>query len=117
MNSSLTAEDLEAIKNALSTTTTSDAVVLIFVGIMALAGIIFVVWWILNIKLEPVKDMKDKLDSIATTVSEMKSSLWTEESLNRLIVLKLMQSLQEHETKCPCRKLYDAQRLKGNVEE
>ena len=38
--------------------------------------------------------MQEKLDTIATTVTEMKSSLWTEESLNRLIVFQLMQYLQ-----------------------
>lgn len=103
----LTAEDLEVLRNALTTTTTSEAVTLIFVGILALAGVIAVVLWILNTKLEPVASMQEKLDTIATTVTEMKSSLWTEESLNRLIVFQLMQYLQAHEQNCPCRKLHN----------
>lgn len=112
----LTPEDLEVLHNALAGTSTSEAVTLIFVGILALAGVIGVVLWILNTKLEPVKSMQDKLDSIADTVNEMKGSLWTEESLNRLIVFQLMQYIQEHEEKCPCRKLYDAQRFGNNPE-
>lgn len=103
----LTIEDIEALRAALSTPGTSNAAILIFVGITAFAGIIFVVWWILNIKLEPVKSMQEKLDTIATTVTEMKSSLWTEESLNRLIVFQLMQYLQAHEQNCPCRKAHN----------
>lgn len=103
----LTPEDLEVLHNALSGTSTSEAVTLIFVGILALAGVIGVVLWILNTKLEPVKSMQEKLDTIATTVTEMKSSLWTEESLNRLIVFQLMQYLQAHEQNCPCRKLHN----------
>lgn len=103
----LTIEDIEALRAALSTPSTSNAAILIFAGITAFAGIIFVVWWILNIKLEPVKSMQEKLDTIATTVTEMKSSLWTEESLNRLIVFQLMQYLQAHEQNCPCRKVHN----------
>lgn len=103
----LTVEEIEALRLALTTPSTSNAAILIFAGITAFAGIIFVVWWILNIKLEPVKAMQEKLDTIATTVTEMRSSLWTEESLNRLIVFQLMQYLQEHERNCPCRKLHN----------
>ena len=111
MINGLTPEDLEALHNALTNSSTSSAAILIFIGILAFTGVIGVVLWILNTKLEPVKDMKNTLDGLVTTVNEMKSSLWTEESLNRLIVLKLMQALEEHEQKCPCRKLLDAQRL------
>lgn len=107
----LTPEDLEVLHDALTNSSTSEAVTLVFVGILAFAGIIGVVLWILNTKLEPVKDMKVTLDNLVTTVNEMKGSLWTEESLNRLIILKQMQMLQEHEQNCPCRQLLDAQRL------
>lgn len=103
----LTIEDIEALRAALAAPDTSNAAILIFAGITAFAGIIFVVWWILNIKLEPVKSMQEKLDVISTAVTEMKSSLWTEESLNRLIVFQLMQYLQAHEQNCPCRKLHN----------
>lgn len=110
----LSPEDLEALHNALTTTSTSDAVTLIFVGILAVSGIIGVVLWILNTKLEPVKDLKQTLNDLVSSVNEMKGSLWTEESLNRLIILKTMQSLQDHERDCPCRKLYDKQMFNGN---
>ena len=105
--SGITPEELEVLRDALTTTSTSGAVTLIFVGIMAFAGIIWVVLWILNTKLESFKPMQEKVDTIVTTVTEMKSSLWTEESLNRLIVFQLMQYLQEHEQNCPCRKTHN----------
>lgn len=107
----ITPEDLEVLHEALTKSSTSEAVTLVFIGILAFAGIIGVVLWILNTKLEPVASMKTTLDNLVATVNEMKGSLWTEDSLNRLIALKQMQMLQEHEQNCPCRQLLDAQRL------
>ena len=107
----ITPEDLEVLHEALTKSSTSEAVTLVFIGILAFAGIIGVVLWILNTKLEPVASMKTTLDNLVATVNEMKGSLWTEDSLNRLIALKQMQMLQEHEQNCPYRQLLDAQRL------
>ena len=107
----ITPEDLEVLHEALTKSSTSEAVTLVFIGILAFAGIIGVVLWILNTKLETVASMKTTLDNLVATVNEMKGSLWTEDSLNRLIALKQMQMLQEHEQNCPCRQLLDAQRL------
>jgi len=100
----LTLEEIEALRVALAQPQTSNAAILIFTGIIALSGFLFVMWWILSMKLKPVEKLETQMSELTSTVNEMKSNMWSESSLNNLVQLKLFQYIQTHEQNCPCRK-------------
>lgn len=99
----LTLEEIEALRVALAQPQTSNAAILIFTGIIALSGFLFVMWWILSMKLKPVDKLETQVSALVDTVNEMKGNMWSESSLNNLVQLKLFQYIQNHEQSCPCR--------------
>lgn len=100
----ITPEDIELLRKALSTSSASESATLIFMGITALAGIIFVVWWLLNIKLEPMTKFTEKLDALQATVNKLDAKMWSESELERMIQVEAQKAVTKHETDCPCRK-------------
>ena len=101
----LTLEEIEALRAAFSQPQTSNAAILIFTGIIALSGFLFVMWWILSMKLKPVDKLETQVSTLVDTVNEMRGNMWSESSLNNLVQLKLFQYIQSHEQSCPCRQV------------
>lgn len=99
----LTLEEIEALRAAFAQPQTSNAAILIFTGIIALSGFLFVMWWILSMKLKPVDKLETQVSTLVDTVNEMKGSMWSESSLNNLVQLQLLKYIQSHEQTCPCR--------------
>lgn len=99
----LTLEEIEALRAAFAQPQTSNAAILIFTGIIALSGFLFVMWWILSMKLKPVEKLETQMSELTNTVNEMKGSMWSESSLNNLVQLQLLKYIQSHEQTCPCR--------------
>lgn len=99
----LTLEEIEALRTAFEQPQTANSAILIFTGIIALSGFLFVMWWILSMKLKPVEKMETQMATLTDTVNEMKGSMWSESSLNNLVQLQLLKYIQNHEQTCPCR--------------
>ena len=58
----ITAEQFERLLEALGSQSGSHDATLIFTGLLAFAGIIFVMWWVLNLKLAPLEKLSESLE-------------------------------------------------------
>ena len=104
----LTVEQFEQLINALRSQSGSHDATLIFTGIMAFAGIIFVMWWVLNLKLAPLEKLSESLataiQELNKEVTELSKKIWAPGQLEDKIKLEVAQQLAEHVKTCPCRK-------------
>lgn len=99
----LSAEQFEALLKALSTTDGSQYAILVFSGILALAGIMLVVWFVLNMRLKPVDKLEERIDEMQKMLSSMNSKMWTAENLDNRINNKIHECIKDHERDCPLR--------------
>lgn len=103
----MTVEQFEQLLNALSTQGGSNAAILVFTGIAALAGVIFVMWWVLNLKLAPIEKMCESLEAtikdLNTEVNKLSKRIWEPDALDNKIKLQVSEAIAEHELKCSCR--------------
>ena len=110
----MTVEQFEQLLNTLNTPGGSYAATLIFSGIAALGGVIFVVWWVLNLRLAPfericssledsVKDLKAEIKGLNAEVNSLSKKIWEPDALDNKIKLQISEAIAEHEQKCSCR--------------
>lgn len=110
----MTVEQFEQLLNALSTQGGSNAAILVFAGIAALGAVIFVMWWVLNLKLAPIeklcagleeaiKGLKTEIKELNTEVNELSKKIWDPDALDNKIKLQISEAIAEHEQKCSCR--------------
>lgn len=103
----MTVEQFEQLINALSTQSGSHDATLVFTGIMAFAGIIFVMWWVLNLKLAPLEKLSESLEKaiqeLNKEVTELSKKIWAPGQLEDKIKLEVSQQIAEHTKNCPCR--------------
>lgn len=110
----MTVEQFEQLLNALGTQGGSNAAILVFAGIAALGAVIFVMWWVLNLKLVPmeklcasleeaIKGLKEEIKDLNTEVNILSKKIWEPEALDNKIRLKISEAIAEHEQKCSCR--------------
>ena len=110
----MTIEQFDQLLNALNTQGGSYAATLVFSGIAALGAIIFVVWWVLNLKLAPfekicssledsVKDLKAEIKGLNAEVNTLSKKIWEPDALDNKIKLQISEAIAEHEQKCTCR--------------
>lgn len=104
----ITAEQFERLLEALGSQSGSHDATLIFTGLLAFAGIIFVMWWVLNLKLAPLEKLSESLEKaikeLNTEVTELSKKIWAPGQLEDKIKLEVAQQLAEHTKSCPCRK-------------
>ena len=103
---SITVDQFEQLLTALRSQAGSHDATLIFAGILAFAGIIFVVWWVLNLKLAPLEKLCDTLSSsikeLNEKITEISTKIWSPDALDNKIQIAVQQQIREHEKNCPC---------------
>ena len=110
---SMTVDQFEQLLNALRSQGGSHDATLVFAGILAFAGIVFVMWWVLNLKLAPLEKLCDNLqESIKTLnekITEISTKIWSPETLDNKIKVEVSEQLKEHQKNCPCCKIHKNQ--------
>lgn len=103
----MTVDQFEQLLNALSSQSGSHDATLIFTGLLAFAGIIFVMWWVLNLKLAPLEKLSESLEKaikeLNTEVTELSKKIWAPGQLEDKITLEVSKQIAEHVKNCPCR--------------
>ena len=110
----MSVEQFEQLLNALSTQGGSNAAILVFAGIAALGAVIFVMWWVLNLKLAPIeklcasleeaiKGLKAEIKDLNTEVNTLSKKIWEPEALENKIKLQISEAITKHEQQCSCR--------------
>lgn len=103
----MSVDQFEQLLNALASNTGSHDATLIFTGIMAFAGIIFVMWWVLNLKLAPleksVEVLQNSIKELSKDVAVLSKKIWDPGQLEDKIKLEVAQQIAEHVKNCPCR--------------
>ena len=101
----LTVEQFEQLLLALKTQDGSEAAILVFTGILALSGIIFIMWWVLNLKLKPLEELSKSLSSsikeLNTQIQDLSTKMWSAEALDNKIKVAVAEQIQEHIKNCP----------------
>ena len=79
--------------------------ILVFAGIIAVAGIVFIMWWVLNLKLEPLeklsKELSEAVKSLNEKIHDLTSKMWSPEALDNKIKVEVQDQIQEHIRNCP----------------
>lgn len=99
----LTADQFEKLLQTLNTQGGSNNAILIFSGILALVGIMLVVWFVLNLRLKPVEKMEERIDECQKMLASINSKMWTVDHINSHINSKMHECIKEHERDCPLR--------------
>jgi len=103
----MTVEQFDQLLQALGSQTGSHDATLIFTGLLAFAGIIFVMWWVLNLKLAPLEKLSESLEraikELNTEVTELSKKIWAPGQLEDKIALEVSKQITEHVKNCPCR--------------
>ena len=101
----LSVEQFEQLISALKSQDGSYAAILIFSGILAFAGIIFVMWWVLNLRLAPIEKLCEALTvsvkELSDKVSKIETKIWSSEVLENKIKVEVDEQLKEHLKNCP----------------
>jgi hypothetical protein len=103
----MTVEQFDQLLQALGSQTGSHDATLIFTGLLAFAGIIFVMWWVLNLKLAPLEKLSESLEKaikdLNIEVTELSKKIWAPGQLEDKIELEVSKQIAEHVKNCPCR--------------
>lgn len=103
----MTVDQFEQLLSALTTKAGSHDAILIFTGILALAGIIFVMWWVLNLKIGPLERsleaLQKTIQELSKEVTELSKKIWAPGQLEDKIKLEVTEQITEHVKNCPCR--------------
>lgn len=99
----LTADQFEKLLQTLNTQGGSNNAILIFSGILALVGIMLVVWFVLNLRLKPVEKMEERIDECQKMLASINSKMWTVDHIDSRINSKMHDCIKEHERDCPLR--------------
>lgn len=99
----LSPEQFEELLKALNTPDGSQYSILVFAGIIALAGIMLVVWFVLNMRLKPVDKLEARMDEMQKMLTNMNGKMWTAENLDNRINNKIHECIKDHERDCPVR--------------
>lgn len=101
----LTADQFEQLVGALKSQEGSNSAILVFAGIIAVAGIVFIMWWVLNLKLEPLeklsKELSEAVKSLNEKIHDLTSKMWSPEALDNKIKVEVQDQIQEHIRNCP----------------
>lgn len=101
---SLTPEQFDALLRALRTSDGANSSILVFTGIIAMAGLLLVVWFIINLKMKPVDKLEKQLDNIHELLTDLTSKMWTTENLENKVRVIVQEHISKHENSCPYRK-------------
>ena len=78
---------------------------LLLLGVLAFAGIIFAMWWVLNLKLSPMEKLTNALEAsvkeLNKQISELSQKMWSKDALQNEIKLQIQEQLKEHVQNCP----------------
>lgn len=96
-------DQLDALIKALGTQDGSQYAILVFCGVMAMAGMLMVMWFVLNMRLKPVEKLEARIDEMQKMLTSMNAKMWTQETLDIRIDNRLHELLHQHERDCPCR--------------
>lgn len=106
----MSADQFSDLIKALSTQQGSNSAILVFSGIVAITGILAIVWWVLNLRLKPLEDLSTRIDKLNEAlvntnakIGEMNAKMWSSEALDNKIKVLVAEALKEHETNCPLR--------------
>lgn len=101
----MSVEQFEQIINALNSQHGNHAAVLLLLGVLAFAGIIFAMWWVLNLKLSPMEKLTNALEAsvkeLNSQISELSQKMWSKDALQNEIKLQIQEQLKEHVQNCP----------------
>lgn len=101
----LSVEQFEQLILALKSQDGSYAAILVFSGILAFAGIILVMWWVLNLRLAPIEKLCESLTvsirELNDKVTEISTKLWAPEALENKIKITVDGQIKEHVKNCP----------------
>ena len=108
----MTVEQFEQLISALNTHDGSYAAILIFTGILVVAAILFIMWWVLNLRLGPLEKLSEQLsNSIAELnkqrqglnkqISDLDKKIWDPKALENEIEVIVTRSIKEHIASCP----------------
>lgn len=101
----LTVEQFEQLMVALKSQDGSQAAILVFTGILALSGIILVMWWVLNLKLKPLEELSKNLSSalkeLNDQIQDLSKKMWSAEALDNKIQVAISDEIKEHIKNCP----------------
>jgi hypothetical protein len=97
----MSVEQFEQIINALDSQHGNHAAVLLLLGVLAFAGIIFAMWWVLNLKLAPMEKLSNALEAsvkeLNSKIEELSKNLWKRDELENKIKLEVAEQIKEHE--------------------
>lgn len=81
--------------------TPAQAVIMLFLGIIAIWGIISIVRWIIKIKIgtlpEDIREIKKQMGENAETLIKMEGKLWSESKVKD----EFAAALEHHKMECP----------------
>ena len=101
----LTVEQFEQLIMALKSQDGSYAAILVFSGILAFAGIILVMWWVLNLRLAPLEKLCEALSvsikELNDKVTVISTKIWAPEVLDNKIRIEVTEQIKEHVKNCP----------------
>ena len=105
----MSVEQFEQVINALNSQHGNHAAVLLLLGVLAFAGIIFAMWWVLNLKLSPMEKLTNALESsvkeLNGKISELSTKMWSKDALQNEIKLQVQEQIKEyikdHVQNCP----------------
>jgi len=101
----LSVEQFEQLILALKSQDGSYAAILVFSGILAFAGIILVMWWVLNLRLAPIEKLCESLTvsikELNDKVTEISTKIWAPEALDNKIKIAVDEQIKEHVKNCP----------------
>lgn len=101
----MSVEQFEQIIDALNSQHGNHAAVLLLLGVLAFAGIIFAMWWVLNLKLSPMEKLTNALESsvkeLNGKITELSTKMWSKDALQNEIKLEVSAQLEKHIQNCP----------------
>lgn len=101
--SNITPEQIEALVSVLKSNGGNSSIVF-FWGIIALACILTLVWWVISLRMQPLDQLSGRIDKLTEALDEMSKNMWSSESLDNKITVRCHDCIADHENSCPARK-------------
>lgn len=106
----MSVDQFEQILTALQSQNGSHDAVLLMLGVLAFAGIIFSMWWVLNLKLSPMEKLSNALEAsvkeLNEKIAELSKNLWKKDELENKIKLEVTEQIEKHIQNCPYKDLF-----------
>lgn len=101
----LTVEQFEQLITALQSGSGSNSAILIFTGIIAVVGLVALMWWVLNLRLGPLEkltyELKDSIAELDKQIQALDKKIWSPDDLDNKLKVACTEMIQAHIKSCP----------------